>query len=96
VGETKRESYKPLPPFPRRLRGIASKVDEANQEILETCRKVKTNIPLLDAIEHVHHYVKFLKKLCTAKCKLKGNKKVNVGENVSILFQKKLHPTCKD
>ena len=42
-------------------------MDEANQEILETFRKVEINIPLLDAIKKVPHYVKFLKDLCTAK-----------------------------
>jgi len=66
------------------------KVDQANQEILETFRKVEINIPLIDAIKKVSRYAKFLKELCTAKCKLKGNEKVNVGENVSVVFQKKI------
>lgn len=42
------------------------------------------------------HYVKFLKELCTAKCKLKGNEKVSVGKNISAVFQKKFPPKCKD
>jgi len=51
LGEKKRESYKPIPPFPSRFTSPASKVNEANQEILETFRKVEINIPLLDAIK---------------------------------------------
>ena len=35
-------------------------------------------------------YAKFLKELCTSKCKLKGNEKVSVGENISAFLQRKL------
>ena len=51
VGEDKKEPYKPLPPFPSRMTVKTPKIDEANQEILETFRKVEINIPLLDAIK---------------------------------------------
>ena len=64
LGEKKRESYKLIPPFPSRFRSPTSKVSEANQEILETFRKIKINIPLLDSIKQVPHYAKFLKELC--------------------------------
>ena len=96
VGEDKKEPYKPLPPFPSRLRGKNPRVDEANQEILETFRKVEINIALLDAIKQVPRYAKFLKELYTAKRKLKGNEKKSVAENVSAIFQKKFLPKCKD
>ena len=51
IGEKKREPYKPIPPFPSRFRNPTSKVNEANQEILETLKKVDINIPLLDPIK---------------------------------------------
>ena len=41
IGKKKREPYKPIPPFPSRFRNPTSKANEANQEILETFRKVK-------------------------------------------------------
>ena len=66
------------------------------KEILETFRKVEVNIPLLDAIKQVPRYAKFLKELCTNKRKLKGNETINMSENVSAVFQKKLPPKCKD
>jgi len=44
----------------------------------------------------VPRYAKFLKELCTAKRKLKGNKSVSVGKNVSVVFQMKLPPKYKD
>ena len=50
IGEKKREPFKPIPPFPSRFRCLASKVNEANQEILEILKKVEINIPFLDAI----------------------------------------------
>jgi len=96
IGEKKREPFKPIPTFPSRFWSPTSKVNEANQEILETFRKVEINIPLLDAIKQVPRYAKFLKELCTAKRKLVGNEKVSVGENVSAVFQRKLPPKCKD
>ena len=92
IGEKKREPYKPIPPFPSRFRNPTSKVNE----ILETLRKVEINIPLLDAIKQVSHYAKFLEELCTTKGKLVGNEKVSVGKNVSIVFQRKFPPKCKD
>lgn len=97
IGEKKKEPYKSVPSFPRRLRSSTSKLDEENHEILETFRKVEINIPLLDAIKKFPRYAKFLKELCTAKHKLKGNEKViSVGENMSAIFQKKLPPKYKD
>ena len=45
VREDKKEPCKPLLPFPSRLRGKTPNVDETNQEILETFRKVEINIP---------------------------------------------------
>jgi len=50
-------------------------VNEANQEILETLKKVEINIPLLDIIKQVPRYAKFLKELCTTKRKLVGNER---------------------
>jgi len=92
IGEKKREPYKPIIPFPSTFRNPTSKVNVANQEILETLKKVEINIPLLNAIKQVPCYAKFLKELCTAKRKLVGNEKVSVGENVSAVFSKEASP----
>jgi len=58
-----------------------------NQTIIKTFRKVEINISLLDAIKQLP-YVKFLKELCTTKCKFKGNKKVSGlgGRNMPTIF----------
>ncbi|KAK5786532.1 hypothetical protein PVK06_041169 [Gossypium arboreum] len=80
-------------PFPMRL---AMDKKEEEKEILETFRKVEVNIPLLDAIKQIPRYAKFLKELCTRKRRLIGNERVNVGENVSTVLQKKVLPKYKD
>ncbi|XP_071727156.1 uncharacterized protein [Rutidosis leptorrhynchoides] len=82
------------PPFPARF--AKSKKEQEARELLETFRKVEINIPLLDAIKQIPRYAKFLKELCTSKRKLQGNEKVQMGENVSAMFQRKLPPKCQD
>jgi len=74
-------------------------MEEADNEILETFRKVEVNIPLLDAIKHIPRYAKILKDMCTHKRHLKGNEKVNMGRNVSALIEKHvaaIPEKCKD
>ncbi|PKI41620.1 hypothetical protein CRG98_037988, partial [Punica granatum] len=82
------------PPFSSRF--ARAKKEEAEQEILETFRKVEVNIPLLDAIKQVPRYAKFLKELCTNKRKLSKGKKISVGKNASAVIQRKLPQKCKD
>ncbi|XP_016732250.1 uncharacterized protein [Gossypium hirsutum] len=72
------------------------KKEKEEKEIFKTFRKVEVNIPLLDAIKQIPRYAKFLKELCTSKMRLIGNERVNVGENVSAVLQKKVQPKYKD
>ncbi|XP_027357518.1 uncharacterized protein LOC113866919, partial [Abrus precatorius] len=91
---------RPIPlPFPQKVIQPSKKIEEAEKEILETFRKVEVNIPLLDAIKQIPKYAKFLKDLCTHRRRLKGNEKVNMGRNVSALFEKQrstMPEKCKD
>ncbi|CAN6579361.1 unnamed protein product [Malus baccata var. baccata] len=73
-----------------------TKKEEAEKDILETFRKVQVNIPLLDAINQVPRYAKFLKELCTTRKRISTKEVVKVGENVSAILQRKLPPKCKD
>jgi len=54
----------PLPPFPRRLK---KKDQDHIEKMRETFSQVKINIPLLDAIQQMPPYARFLKELCTTK-----------------------------
>ncbi|XP_043807683.1 uncharacterized protein LOC122722091 [Manihot esculenta] len=79
------EQSEPLiikPPFPQRLARFKQEKEE--KEILETLRKVKVNIPLLDAIKQVPRYAKLLKELCTNKRKLVGYQKIYMDEKCDL------------
>ncbi|WVZ16010.1 hypothetical protein V8G54_013576 [Vigna mungo] len=66
-------------------------MEELDQEILNTFKKVEINIPLLDD-------AKFLKELCTNKRRIRDNEVVNLGRNVSSLIKKhiEIQRKCKD
>ncbi|GAV71031.1 hypothetical protein CFOL_v3_14525 [Cephalotus follicularis] len=66
--------------------------------MVELLKQVQINLPLLDAIQKVKAYAKFLKDLCTTKCKLKTHipKTVHQTEQVSATLSNKLPPKLKD
>ena len=75
------------PPFPQVLRSKKKASQQAG--ILEVLRQVKVNITLLDIIEQVPAYAKFLKDLCTIKKGLGIEKKAFLTEQVSAIIQSK-------
>jgi len=56
------------------------------EKILEIFNQVKLNVPLLDAIQQVPAYAKFLKDICTKKRKINVRKKVFLVTNISELL----------
>ena len=82
------------PPFPQTLRGKRKATQQAG--ILEVLRQVEVNIPLLDLINQVPAYAKFLKDLCTIKKGLSIEKKAFLTEHVSALIQSKYPVKYKD
>ena len=86
--------YRVPPPFPQALRGKKKATQQAG--ILEVLRQVKVNIPLLDLINQVPAYAKFLKDLCTIKKGLGIEKKAFLTEHVSALIQRKYPVKYKD
>ncbi|XP_027166496.1 uncharacterized protein LOC113766512 [Coffea eugenioides] len=80
----------------RKRRFAKAKKEESEKEISDIFRKVEINIPLLEAIKQLLKYARFLKGLCTNRNKLNLQDKVRVGENVSVVLQKKLQQKCKD
>ena len=84
----------PFPNRPTQNKKIAEA--ELEKEIMETFRRVKVNIPLLEAVKQIPKYAKFLKDLCTNRRKLKGNERVNMGRNMSSIIQPNMPPKCLD
>ena len=92
VNKMERE-YLP-PPFPQRL--VKPKKEKKLFDIFETLRKVEINIPLLDAIQQIPAYAKFLKDCCTHKRKFQEHETVALTEEVSAVLLRKLPPKLKD
>lgn len=69
-----------------------------SEDMWETFKQVKINLPLIDAIKQIPAYAKFLKDLCTQKRKLKATvpKKVDLTEHVSAILSNSLPPKFKD
>ena len=86
--------YRIPPPFPQAPRGKKKETQQAG--ILEVLRQVKVNIPLLDLINQVPAYAKFLKDLCTIKKGLSIEKKAFLTEHVSAIIQSKYPVKYKD
>ena len=66
--------------------------------MLEIFKHVQINLLLLDAIQQVPAYAKFLKELCTQKRKLRSHaqKKIYLTGQVSAVLQHQIPPKLKD
>jgi len=83
----------PLPPFPHRLK----KKDQANvDKRRETFSQVKINIPLLDAIQQMPPYARFLKDLCTTKRATNVPKKGFLTSSASSIISHQILVKYKD
>ena len=83
-------TYKPRVPYPQALDApFPSRKDQQRDDILETFKQVKVNLPLLEAIRQIPTYAKFLKDMCTFKTKSKDDKskKVLLSEQVSSILK---------
>ena len=81
-------------PFPQRL--TPPNKGKNFIEIGEVLRKVNINIPLLDAINQIPSYAKYLKDLCTVKRQLNVRKKSFATEHVSAIAQHNAPLKLKD
>ena len=65
-------------------------------KIFEIFNQVKINVPLLDAIQQVSSYAKFLKNMCTKKRKTNVLKKVFLATNICELLSGPIPVKYKD
>jgi len=66
------------------------------EKIREMFNQVQINVPLLDAIQQVPSYAKFLKYMCTKKRKTNVPKKVFLASNISDLLTEPIPVKYKD
>jgi len=86
--------HKPIVPFPNRLKN--NKQNPHMDKIIEIFNQVKINLPLVDAIQQVPSYAKFLKDMSTKKRKANVLKKVFLTTNISELLSGPIPIKYKD
>ena len=86
--------YDPPIPFPQRLR--KNNVDDQFSKFLSIFKQLHINIPLIEALEQMPKYAKFLKDIISKKRKLEEHETVMLTEESSAILQKKLPPKLKD
>ncbi|XP_042044006.1 uncharacterized protein LOC121789646 [Salvia splendens] len=80
-------------PFPQVLQ---KKKDDQFSKFWEIFKKVQINIPLIEALQQMPGYVKFLKEAVSKKKKWDHHETVNLTENCSAILQRKFPAKMHD
>ncbi|KAK4567385.1 hypothetical protein RGQ29_003257, partial [Quercus rubra] len=86
--------YDPPIPFSQRLK--KKNVDDQFSKFLSIFKQLHINIPLIEALEQMPKYAKFLKDIISKKRKLEEHETIMLTEESSAVLQKKLTPKLKD
>ncbi|XP_057802972.1 uncharacterized protein LOC131018267 [Salvia miltiorrhiza] len=81
-------------PFPHRHQ--KEKVKQQFSKFLEIFKKLHINLPLVEALQEMPQYAKFLKDIISRKKRLGEFETVNLNEECSAILQKKLPAKLKD
>ncbi|XP_057719839.1 uncharacterized protein LOC130934269 [Arachis stenosperma] len=73
-------------PFPSMIKK-AKKAPEFDLNMLQVFKKVEVTIPLLDVIQQISKYAKFLKDLCTHKDRIGELETLTLGSSISALMK---------
>ncbi|MCQ7416373.1 retropepsin-like domain-containing protein, partial [Salmonella enterica] len=84
----------PPPPFPQRLK--QKNQDGQFKKFLEVLKQLHINIPLVEALEQMPNYVKFLKDILTKKRRLGEYETVSLTGECSAILTNKIPPKVKD
>ena len=98
-------SFKPSPPFPDALKDTRKPTHD--KELFETFANCRVNVPLINLIQSVPRFAKFMKELCTIKRKNRTSPKIEKValvektqdskiETCNPLLQKQLPKKCSD
>ncbi|KAM6570934.1 hypothetical protein CsatA_015014 [Cannabis sativa] len=85
---------KPPLPFPQRFR--KQQQDGQFKNFLDVLKQLHINIPLVEALEQMPNYVKFLKDILTKKRRLGEFETVALTEGCSAMLKSKIPPKLKD
>ncbi|KAM6596805.1 hypothetical protein CsatA_007329 [Cannabis sativa] len=85
---------KPPPPFPQRF--MKQQDDGQFQRFLDVLKHLHINVPLVEALEQMPTYVKFLKDIFTKKRMLREFETVALTEGCIAMLKSKILPKLKD
>ncbi|KAI3678307.1 hypothetical protein L6452_37594 [Arctium lappa] len=93
----KTTSPTPVPlyiPYPQRLRNQRDELQF--KKFLDVFKQLHINIPLVEAIEQMTNYAKFLKDILSKKKRLNEYETVDLTEECSVMLSSKIPPKLKD
>ncbi|KAL4378104.1 hypothetical protein GQ457_02G030500 [Hibiscus cannabinus] len=91
---SKGKEIHPPPPFPQRLR--KQKYEYQFKKFLDILKQVNINLPLVEAIEQMPNYAKFLKDMVSKRTRLTEFETVAMTEGCMAMLHNRLPPKLKD
>ncbi|KAL5578338.1 hypothetical protein UlMin_020037 [Ulmus minor] len=88
------QQKRPPPPFPQRFQ--KQQLDQQFRRFLDVLKQLHINIPLVEALEQMPNYVKFMKDMLTKKRRFGEFETVALMQECSAVLQNKLPPKLKD
>ncbi|KAL5563618.1 hypothetical protein UlMin_033365 [Ulmus minor] len=88
------QQKRPPPPFPQRFQ--KQQQDQQFRRFLDVLKQLHINIPLVEALEQMPNYVKFMKDMLTKKRRFGEFETIALTRECSAVLQNKLPPKLKD
>ncbi|XP_061361020.1 uncharacterized protein LOC133304948 [Gastrolobium bilobum] len=92
--QTVSKATRPPPPFPQRLQKKTD--DKKYKKFLDVLKQLHINVPLVEALEQMPSYAKFMKDILEKKRKLEEYETVALTQESSQYYLNKLPPKLKD
>ncbi|XP_016679302.1 uncharacterized protein [Gossypium hirsutum] len=86
----------PSPPYPQKFQSNKKKQEVQLKKFLDVLKKLNNNIPLVEALEQMPNYVKFMKEILSKKKILIEHETVALTNECSVFLQNKLPLKLKD
>ncbi|XP_061355576.1 uncharacterized protein LOC133300094 [Gastrolobium bilobum] len=93
-GQTISKTTRPPPPFPQRLQKQTN--DKQYKKFLDVLKQLHINVPLVEALEQMPSYAKFMKDILAKKRKLEEYETIALTQESSQYYLNKLPPNLKD
>ncbi|KAK8652056.1 hypothetical protein V6N13_061080 [Hibiscus sabdariffa] len=92
----KPEESRPPPPFPQRLKKQKQEQDYQFKKFFDILKQVHINLPLVEALQQMPNYAKFLKDMVTRKRRIEEFETAAATETCLALMHNKVPPKKTD